>query len=111
MTVCKINHYCFFPFHGNIVLNKSKLGAKIRNRYIQVPHLNQDTNWKVTNQQSYTTNESQEVSPLPAGDHKAQINRGTQTHAHNKHNPEKKHEISTKEVHLRTVRRKEGFNR
>ena len=75
------------------------------------PHLNQDTNWKVTNQQSYTTNESQEVSPLPAGDHKAQINRGTQTHAHNKHKPEKKHEISTKEVHLRTVRRKEGFNR
>ena len=26
-------------------------GAKIRNRYNQVPHLTQDTNWKVTNSQ------------------------------------------------------------
>ena len=49
--------------------------AKIRNRYNQVPHLTQDTNGKVTNSQLYTTNKSQEVSPFPAGDHKAQINR------------------------------------
>ena len=41
-------------------------GAKIRNRYNQVPHLTQDTNWKVTNSQLDTTNESQEVSPFPA---------------------------------------------
>ena len=33
-------------------------GAKIRNRYNQVPHLTQDTNWKVTNSQLDTTNES-----------------------------------------------------
>ena len=55
-------------------------GAKIRNRYNQVPHLTQDTNEKVTNSQLYTTSESQEVSPFPAGDHKAQINRRTQRH-------------------------------
>ena len=30
---------------------------------------------KVTNSQLDTTNESQEVSPFPAGDHHAQINR------------------------------------
>ena len=38
-------------------------GAKIRNRYNQVPHLTQDTNGKVTNAQLDTTNERQEVSP------------------------------------------------
>ena len=52
---------------------KVRKGAKIRNRYNQVPHLTQDTNWKVTNSQLDTTNESQEVSPFPAGDHKAHI--------------------------------------
>ena len=45
-------------------------GAKIRNRYNQVPHLTQDTNGKVTNSQLDTTNTSQEVSPFPAGDQK-----------------------------------------
>ena len=45
-------------------------GSKIRNRYNQVPRLTQDTNVKVTNSQLYTTNESQEVSPFPAGDHR-----------------------------------------
>ena len=43
---------------------KVSKGAKIRNRYNQVPHLTKDTNGKVTNSQLYTTNESQEVSPL-----------------------------------------------
>ena len=49
---------------------------------------------KVTNSQLYTTNESQEVRPFPAGDHKAQINRCAQKH--NKHKTDKKK--STKEV-------------
>ena len=31
--------------------NKVSKGAKIRNRYNQVPHLTQDTNGKVTNSQ------------------------------------------------------------
>ena len=62
-------------------------GAKIRNRYNQVPHATQDTNGKVTNSQLDTTNESQEVSPFPAGDHKANINRRAQRHS--KHKTEK----------------------
>ena len=50
---------------------KVSKGAKVRNRYNQVPHLTQDTNGKVTNSQFDTTNGSQEVSHFPAGDHKA----------------------------------------
>ena len=79
----------------NIDIEVSK-GAKIRNRYNQVPHLTQDTNGKVTNSQIDTTNESQEVSPFPAGDHKAHINRRAQRHS--KHKTEQKHKRSTKEV-------------
>ena len=71
-------------------------GAKIRSRYNQVPHLTQDTNRKVTNSQLDTTNESQEVSPFPAGDNKAHINRRAQRHS--KHKTEQKHKRSTKEV-------------
>ena len=63
-----------------LVIKVSK-GAKIRNRYNQVPHLTQDTNEKVTNSQLDTTNVSQEVSPFPAGDHKAHINRRAQRHS------------------------------
>ena len=59
-------------------------GAKIRYRYNQVPHLTQDTNGKVTNSQLDTTNESQEVTPFPAGDHKAHINRRVQRHSKHK---------------------------
>ena len=66
--------------------------AEIRNGYNQVPHLNQDTNRKVTNSQLDTRNERQEVSPFPAGDNKEQINRRTQRHS--KHKTEK----NTKEV-------------
>ena len=66
-------------------LYKVSKGSKIRNRYNQVPHLSQDTNGKVTDSQLDTTNECQEVSPFPAGDHKAHINRRTQ----NKHKTEK----------------------
>ena len=76
-------------------------GAKIRNRYNPVPHLAQDTNGKVTNSQLYTTNESQEVSPFPAGDHKAQINRRTQRH--NKHKTEKTIKDPQKKYRLGTV--------
>ena len=54
---------------------KVSKGAKIRNRYNQVPHLTQDTNGKVTKSQLDATNKSQEFSPFPAGDHKAHINR------------------------------------
>ena len=76
-------------------LVKVSKGAKIMNRYNQV-QLTQDTNGKVTNSQLDTTNESQEVSHFPAGDHKAHINRHAQRHS--KHMKEKKHKRSTKEV-------------
>ena len=56
------------------------------NRYNQVPHLTQGTNGKVTNSHLDITNESQEVSPFPAGDHKSSINRLTRKH--NKHKTE-----------------------
>ena len=62
-----------------LIVKVSK-GAKIRNRYNQVPHLTQDTDGKVTN-------ESQEVRPFSAGDHKAQRNRRAQRH--NKRKTEK----------------------
>ena len=70
----KIN---YTPFSKILVMKVSK-SAKIRNRYNQVPHLTQDTNGKVTNSQVDTTNDSQEVSPFPAGDHKAHVNRCAQ---------------------------------
>ena len=65
----------------NLKVNK---GATIRNRYNQVPHLTQDTNGEVTNSKLDTTNESQEASPFPAGDHRAHINRRAQRHSKHK---------------------------
>ena len=78
--------YNFTTGHHRIRLSK---GAKIRNRYNQVPHLTQDTNGNVTNSQLDTTNESRKVSTFPAGDNKAQINRRALRHS--KHKTEKKH--------------------
>ena len=49
--------------------SKVRKRAKIRNRYSQAPHLTQDTNGKVSTSQLDIKNESQEVSPFPAGDH------------------------------------------
>ena len=55
--------------------------------------------WENENLQLDTTNESQEVSPFPAGDHKTQINRLAQRH--NKHktdnpnDPQKKYRLGT----------------
>ena len=84
---------CFSTTMHNKIFTQAEIraivskGAKIRNRYNQVPHLTQDTNGRVTNSQLDTTNESQEVSPFPAGDHKAHINRHVQRHS--KHKTEK----------------------
>ena len=146
-----------------IVYLKVSKGAKIRNRYNQIPHLTRDTNGKVTvrnhkqepgaqwlsgrvldsrpkgrgfephlrhcvvslskninpslvlvqprktrpfitekllmgrkETNQTKTSKSQEVSPFPAGDHKAHINRRAQRHS--KHKTEQKHKRSTKEV-------------
>ena len=75
-------------------------GAKIRNRYNQVPHLTQDTKWESDKLTEDTTNESQEVSPFPAGDHKAHINRRAQNIANTRQNknikdPQKKYRLGT----------------
>ena len=86
---------------------KVSKGAKITNRYNQVPHLTQDTNGKVTNSQLDTTNKSQEVSPFAAGDHKAQINRRAQRHNKNK---TEKHKRSTKEAPILTYPWVKGKN-
>ena len=82
--------YCW----GKVKVSK---GAKVRNRYNQVPHLTQDTNGKVTNSVRHT-NESQEVSSFPAGDHKAHINRRAQRHSKHKaekKDPQKKYRLGT----------------
>ena len=76
--------------------NHVSKGAKIRNRYNQVQNLTQDTNGKVTNSQLDTTNESQELSLFPAGDHKAHINRRLQRRS--KHKTEK-----TEKIHKRST--------
>ena len=71
-------------------------GAKIRNRYNQVPHLTQDTNGKVTNSQLDTTNKSQFRSALSQ-----QV---TTRHAqrHCKHKAEKDIKDPQKKYHLAT---------
>ena len=86
-----------FPDHTHLLFLKVSKGAKIRNRYNQVPHLTQDTNGKVTYSQLDSTNESQEFSPFPAGDHKAHINRRAKRHS--KHKTEKK----TYKIHKRST--------
>ena len=50
---------------------KVRKTAKIRNQYNQVPHLTQDTTLEREKSQLGITYKSQEVSPFPAGDHKA----------------------------------------
>ena len=57
--------------------------AKTKNRCNQAPHLTQDTNGKVTTSQLDIRNESQEVSPFPADDHKALINGRARKHHKN----------------------------
>ena len=70
--------------YGFISKKKVRKRAKIRNGYNQAPRLTQDTNGKVTTSQLDITNESQEVSPFQAGDHKASINRRERKHNKNK---------------------------
>ena len=77
VVIIRILHTTVKP----VLNDKVSKGAKIRSRYNQVPHPTQDTNGKVTNSQLDTTNESQEVSPFPAGDHKAHINGHAQRHS------------------------------
>ena len=62
-------------FEKSIVYKVSKK-AKIRNRYNQVPHLNQDTTLESDkNARKLHIQASQEFRSFPAGDHKAAMNR------------------------------------
>ena len=57
------------------VFFKVRKTAKIRKRYNQVPHLTENTTWESNKNTINIINKSQEVSPFPAGDHKAAMNR------------------------------------
>ena len=83
-----------------MLLLKVSDGAKIRNRYNQVPHLTQDTNGKVTNSQKTPQTRAKRPAPSPAGDHKAHTNRRAQNTANTRQNkntkdPQKKHRPGT----------------
>ena len=64
-----------YGFDSAVQSLKARKAAKIRNRYNQVPHVTQDTTWESEKTQLKITNTSQEVSPFPAGYHKAAMNR------------------------------------
>ena len=71
---------------------ESKEETQIRNRYNQIPHLTQNTIWE----RKHHIQESKEVSPFLAGDHKAAINR--------QGNTTDKHETNiTKKIHKRST--------
>ena len=75
-----------------------KRTAKIRKRCNQVPHLNQDTTWESYKNIINITNKSQEVSPFPAGDHKAVMNRRESmrnTRNKNTNDPQKEYRLVT----------------
>ena len=55
----------------NIYTKNQRKTARIRNRYNQVQHLSQDTKRESNKITINITNKSQEVSPFPSGDHKA----------------------------------------
>ena len=52
---------------------KERKAAQIRTRYNQVLHLTQDTTWE--SDKNTIKLHNQEVSPFPAGDHRAAMNR------------------------------------
>ena len=59
-----------------MVIFKVRKQAQIRNRYNQASHLTQDTRSESDkNTKKHHIQESQEVSPFPAVDHKAAMNR------------------------------------
>ena len=55
---------------------KNERKAKIRNRYNQVPYLTQNTIQESDkNKRKHNTQDNQEASHFPTGDHKATMNR------------------------------------
>ena len=82
-----IPHFYLLCYSDILFKNLSKLRYKDQQSIQSSTTPDQDTNEKETNSQLDTTDESQEVSPFPAGDHKAHINRRAQRHS--KHKTEK----------------------
>ena len=76
--------------------HQSKLGCKDQESIQSSTTPDPGYQWESDKLTVDTTNESQEVSLFPAGDHKAHINRRAQRHS--KHKTEQKHKRSTKEV-------------
>ena len=76
--------------------NQSKKGCKDQESIQSSTTPDPGYQWESDKLTVDTTNKSQEVSPFPAGDHKAHINRRAQRHS--KHKTEQKHKRSTKEV-------------
>ena len=69
-----LNMVMWLAIDGIAAYANYKVGKKamIRNRYNQVPNLTQDTVLESDkNTRKHHIKESQEVSPFPAGDHKA----------------------------------------
>ena len=86
LVIIDVEGFCY-------ILVKVRKMSKVRNRYNQVPHLAQATMGK-WQEKKHHIQESQEVSPFPAGDHKAARNRQnsmTNTNPNNKKDPQKKH--------------------
>ena len=76
--------------------NQSKQGCKDQELIQSSTTPDPGYQWECDKLTADTTHESQEVSPFPASDHKAHINRPAQRH--NKHKTEQKHKRSSKEV-------------
>ena len=87
--------------------------TKIRKRYNQVPHLNNDTSWESNKNTINIANRSQEISPSPAGDHKAAMNRRKSTkNTSHKNDPQKKYglEAVSKNILPESLNRFHGAN-
>ena len=80
--------------------HESKKEGKDQESIKSSPHQTQDTNWKVITSQLDITNESQEVSPFQARDHKASINRRAR-----KHNTKKKNNLNVTGVQVFRLQR------
>ena len=76
--------------------NQSKYGCKDQESIQSSTTPDPGYQWESDKLTVDTTNESQKVSPFPAGDHKAHLNRRAQRHS--KHKTEQKQKRSTKEV-------------
>ena len=85
----------------SVVKLKVRKTPKIRKRYNQVSHLTQETTWESNKNSINIINKSQEVSPFPAGDHKAAMNR--RESMRNTNDPQRKYRLerSVKIFYLR----------